>query len=224
MNYLDVTFFSILLFGFILGIKHALEPDHVIAVSTIVSESKRFWRSSLAGIYWGIGHTVTLFIIGTMVIIMKGEIPEIWAMSLEFLVGIMLVLLGVYSFRILRGKNKKVQTHVFPFKKHHYALKTMVIGFIHGLAGSAAMVILTMTTVQSVGEGVAYIVVFGLGTITGMALCTMVIGLPFILSNKNMDFNNFLRKFMGFGSVCYGLYYMYHLGIKEGLFHLWTQI
>ncbi len=81
-------FLSILALGFVLGIKHAIEPEHVIAVSTIASQSKNLFRASLAGVFWGIGHTATLFIIRIILMLLKGEIPEKWAMSLEFLVGI----------------------------------------------------------------------------------------------------------------------------------------
>ena len=106
---MEFTLLSVLALGFILGIKHAVEPDHVIAVSTIASRSKKIWHASLAGVFWGIGHTATLFIVGITFILMKGEIPETWAMSLEFLVGIMLVYLGVTT--ILSLKNVHVHEH-----------------------------------------------------------------------------------------------------------------
>ena len=111
---MEITLLSVLALGFILGIKHAIEPDHVIAVSTIASKSKKIWHASLAGVFWGIGHTATLFIIGIILILMKGEIPEKWSMSLEFLVGIMLVYLGVTSILSLR-KNKQ---HAHSERRH----------------------------------------------------------------------------------------------------------
>ena len=103
---MEITLFSVLALGFILGIKHAIEPDHVIAVSTIASKRKNLWHASLAGYYWGIGHTATLFIIGIILILMKNDISEKWSMSLEFLVGIMLVYLGISSMLTIR-KNKQ---------------------------------------------------------------------------------------------------------------------
>ena len=115
---MEATFISILALGFILGIKHALEPDHVIAVSTIASRSKRLWSSSLAGVFWGIGHTLTLFIIGIIVILMKGQIPEKWAMSLEFLVGIMLVYLGVKT--IISFRNVHIHQHQHDGEQHKH--------------------------------------------------------------------------------------------------------
>ena len=89
-----------------MGIKHAIEPDHVIAVSTIASKSKKLWHASLAGVFWGIGHTATLFIIGIILILMKNDMSDKWSMSLEFLVGIMLVYLGLQVYYRIR-KNKQ---------------------------------------------------------------------------------------------------------------------
>jgi high-affinity nickel permease len=99
---MDVSFLSILALGFLLGIKHAIEPDHVIAVSTIASQSKKLFRSAHAGVFWGIGHIATLFIVGIILLIMKGQIPEKWAMSLEFLVGIILVYPGLSTITSLK--------------------------------------------------------------------------------------------------------------------------
>lgn len=238
---MGVSLLSILALGFVLGIKHAIEPDHVIAVSTIASQSKKLWRSSLAGVFWGIGHTATLFIIGTILIVMKGEIPEKWAMSLEFLVGIMLVYLGVttlLSFKNIHlhkhdhngevDNHKHIHTHehsgTHEHHHHHVSyLRSMAIGLIHGLAGSGAMVLLTMSTVKSVWEGVIYILIFGTGTVVGMLFFTTVIGIPFVFSAKKISLNRTLTQITGVVSTVFGIYYMYNLGITEGLFKLWVQ-
>jgi len=238
---MGVSLLSILALGFVLGIKHAIEPDHVIAVSTIASQSKKLWRSSLAGVFWGIGHTATLFIIGTILIVMKGEIPEKWAMSLEFLVGIMLVYLGVTTFLSFKNihlhkhdhngevdNHKHIHTHehsgTHEHHHHHVSyLRSMAIGFVHGLAGSGAMVLLTMSTVKSVWEGVIYILIFGTGTVVGMLFFTTVIGIPFVFSAKKISLNRTLTQITGVVSTVFGIYYMYNLGITEGLFKLWVQ-
>ena len=107
---MDITLFSVLAIGFLLGIKHAIEPDHVIAVSTIASKSRKLWDASLAGVFWGIGHTATLFTIGIILILMKDDISDKWSMSLEFLVGIMLVYLGITSF--LSSRKNKQHAHL----------------------------------------------------------------------------------------------------------------
>ncbi|GBF10568.1 sulfite exporter TauE/SafE family protein [Tepidibacillus sp. HK-1] len=238
---MEVGFLEVLMIGFVLGMKHAIEPDHIIAVSTIASQSKSLWRSSLAGVFWGIGHTATIFIVGISFIWIKGEIPVTWAMSLEFLVGIMLVVLGVST--ILTFKKNKIHvhhhehngiahihfhdrhdSHVHPKdeKKLSY-LKSLMIGFIHGLAGSAAMIILTMSTVHNPIEGAIYIIVFGVGTTISMLSFTTLIGIPFVLSAKHIQMNQSLTIFAGALSMIFGFYYMYNLGITEGLFSMWVQ-
>lgn len=231
------TLLSILSLGFVLGLKHALEPDHVIAVSTIASQSKKLSRSSLAGVFWGIGHTLTLFVVGMTVIFMKGEIPEKWAMSLEFLVGIMLVYLGISSIVSLSKMKATTHKHTEVADSHYHLhpvktgsehihkrvsyWKSLCIGIVHGLAGSAAMVVLTMSTVNSVWEGAVYMLVFGLGTVVGMLLSTTIIGIPFVLSANQFQVNSWLTRVTGTVSTLFGIYYMYNLGITEGLFSLW---
>lgn len=207
--------------GFILGIRHAIEPDHVIAVSTVASQSKKLWKSALIGVFWGIGHTATLFLTGITVLLLKGNIPEEWAMSLEFLVGVMLVYFGVTTF--ISIKNYRKTTH----ESHHIGkripLKAVFMGFIHGLAGSAAMVLLTMSTVDSLWEGMVYILIFGMGTIVGMLVFTTIIGIPFIYSSKKLRINQSFTQITGVVSATFGIYYMYNLGVTEGLFRLWFQ-
>ncbi len=225
---MEITLFSVLALGFILGIKHAIEPDHVIAVSTIASKSKNLWHASLAGVYWGIGHTATLFIIGLVLIFMKNDISDKWSMSLEFLVGMMLFYLGMASMLTFR-KNKQhahsKQGHSDTYDLHKREVsyyKSLFIGFVHGLAGSAAMVLLTMSTVDSLWQGGLYILIFGVGTTIGMLLFTTVLGIPFVLSKKRFTFSRILIVTTGAISTIFGIYYMYNLGINEGLFKLWV--
>jgi ABC-type nickel/cobalt efflux system permease component RcnA len=237
---MEVTLLTVLALGFILGIKHAIEPDHVIAVSTIASQSKKLWNASLAGVFWGIGHTVTLFIIGIILILMKGKISEKWAMSLEFLVGIMLVYLGVKT--ILSFKNIHVHHHKHDGDDHKHVhshqnsgehkhkhqhqnvtyLESMLIGLVHGLAGSGAMVLLTMSTVKNVGEAAIYILIFGAGTVIGMLFFTTIIGIPFVLGKKRKTISRPLGITIGAISTVFGVYYMYNLGVNDGLFNLWV--
>ncbi|TWE01125.1 cytochrome C biogenesis DsbD-like protein [Neobacillus bataviensis] len=238
---MEIGFLSILALGFVLGIKHAIEPDHVIAVSTIASQSKKLFKSTLAGVFWGIGHTATLFIIGVILILMKGEIPEKWAMSLEFLVGIMLVYLGLttlLSFKNIHlhqhehdgDEHKHLHSHSHNGKHQHNHqhqnvsyLKSLFIGLVHGLAGSGAMVLLTMSTVKSVWEAAVYILIFGAGTILGMLFFTTIIGIPFVFSAKKRVLNQTLTRLTGVISIAFGMYYMYNLAITEGLYKLWLQ-
>jgi sulfite exporter TauE/SafE len=220
---MEINLLSILVIGFILGIKHAIEPDHVIAVSTMVSNTNKLLSSSIIGVFWGIGHTITLFIVGIVFIFMKKEIPSEVALFLEFAVGVMLVYLGIKSYVFAEKK------HIYSHKHRHDGIihkqtnskllysKSTFIGLVHGLSGSATMILLTMTSVKDPLQASMYIIFFGLGTVIGMLLCTMLIGIPFALSNDNKKINITLSKFAGIISSMYGVYYMYDLGINQGL-------
>lgn len=206
------TVLPILLFGFVLGIKHATEPDHVIAVSTIASRTSKLSLSSLAGVFWGIGHTVTLFAIGMIMIGMEQQIPETTAMWLELAVGVMIVILGGASFRSTYTIRAKKEVKI-----NHLHLKSAFIGIVHGLAGSAGMVLLTLTTVDNRWQALLFILIFGMGTIIGMMLFTTFLGMPFIWMKQKQAIYQFIVKVVSLISIVYGLYYMYHIGIEEGL-------
>ncbi|MBM7652260.1 urease accessory protein UreH [Neobacillus cucumis] len=213
-----ISYISILFLGFILGIKHSIEPDHIIAVSTMVSKSKKLSRSTLTGVFWGIGHTSTLLIVGMILVLMKGELSDKWAMSLEFLVGFMLVYLGMKNMIVDRKKDSHQEAHNH---EKAFLIKITVIGFVHGLAGSAAMVLLTMSTVSTVWECALYILIFGIGTIIGMMSFTTIIGIPFVYSKKSINLDRSLTQLAGSVSFLFGIYYMYNIGVSEGLFQMW---
>jgi sulfite exporter TauE/SafE len=162
-------------------------------------------------------------------------------MSLEFLVGIMLVYLGITT--ILSFKNIHLHKHEHNGELHKHVhshehigthdhspqdkkvsyLKSMLIGLVHGLAGSGAMIVLTMSTVNSAWEAAVYILIFGAGTIIGMLFFTTLIGIPFVFSAKKFSLNRTLTQVTGVISTVFGIYYMYNLGVTEGLFKLWIQ-
>lgn len=238
---MEISLISVLILGFVLGIKHAIEPDHVIAVSTIVSKTKKLWTASLAGVFWGIGHTITLFIVGMFFIFMKKEISNEWALYLEFVVGIMLVYLGISNFVFADKKHVHCHEHEHDSMSHKHFhsheeeknhrhthevtshLKSMFIGLVHGLSGSAAMILLTMATVDNPWQAGIYITIFGFGTVIGMLLCTLIIGIPFAMSSKNKRVNIIFTRTAGLISCIFGIYYMYDLGINEGLFNIWIK-
>ncbi|OLN23065.1 urease accessory protein UreH [Domibacillus antri] len=195
---------SILLLGFTLGIKHATEPDHVIAVSTIASRTKKLSRSSLAGVFWGLGHTATLLIIGVTAVVLGQHIPENVASALEFFVGLMLVYLGLNGLR-------KSRTVAGKGNHQHFHKKSFVIGVIHGLAGSAAMVLLSATNADTGSEAFQFILIFGAGTVVGMLLFTTMLGLPFLVTSRKA-IPVFLMRATSLISVLYGLYYMVQTG------------
>lgn len=240
---MDITLFSVLVIGLLLGVKHAIEPDHVIAVSTIASKSRKLWDASLAGVFWGIGHTATLFAVGIILILMKGDLSVKWSLSLEFLVGIMLVVLGITSILSIKKdkphahllvensedeqeehveNDQKENTEYVQLNKRNISyFKSLIIGLIHGLAGSAAMVLLTMSTVDTVWQGSLYILIFGVGTTLGMLVFTTILGIPFVLSKNRFTLSRSLIMTTGAVSILFGIYYMYNLGFNEGLFKLW---
>ncbi|MDP3765546.1 MAG: sulfite exporter TauE/SafE family protein [Nanoarchaeota archaeon] len=226
--------FTLLGFGFLLGIRHAFDVDHIAAVSAIVSKHKSIKKSSLLGIFWGFGHTISLLIIGLIVLLLKITIPEKIALSFEFIVGIMLVILGlnvlltinknkVHFHKHKHGKEEHIHFHSHKLTKHHdhkHKLfhQSLFIGLIHGLAGSAVLTLLVLTTIKSVWLGLIYTLIFGIGSIIGMILISSVISLPFnLIPNNFQRIQKFLRISAGLVSTIIGLNIMYNIGIAEGL-------
>ncbi|WP_404359351.1 sulfite exporter TauE/SafE family protein [Cytobacillus firmus] len=206
---------AVLFAGLLLGIKHALEPDHIVAVSTIAVRSKSMWKSALTGVFWGIGHTATLFLFGIFLILMKQNLSEQAALTLEFFVGIMLVYLGLAAL-FKKYSEKEMEKNTGNSNK-----KSVFIGFVHGLAGSAAMVLLTMSVSENIWQGALYILAFGFGTVIGMLSFSALLSVPVIMAKKRKGISGNIIKITGVISFCFGLYYMYNLGFKEGLFTYW---
>jgi high-affinity nickel permease len=230
---------SILGVGFVLGLRHALDADHLIAVSTIVSERKRFWSSSFVGVLWGLGHTASLLGVGLLVIAFHVQIPEKIALFMEFAVALMLILLGVnVLWKMKKGATFHVHTHEHDHRLHihphlhevnegtqhiHHASskvdkKPFFIGMIHGMAGSAALMLVVLATISSRVLAVLYIAIFGLGSVGGMFLMSALIGLPFSMTSQHTRLNNVVRTSAGIISVCFGLFYAWQIGVVEGLF------
>ena len=203
----QLSTFSVLLIGFVLGLQHAIEADHLAAVSTIVSEKKNLWTASLVGGMWGIGHTISLFIVGALVIFLKLQISESVETKLEAIVGGMLILLGLNALRKLfsvdkihvhtheHGEREHVHIHSHSASKvenshHRFSPRSILIGMIHGLAGSAALMLLVVPTIASPWIALAYIVIFGIGSIGGMMMMSFLIGLPIHLTANRFGFLN----------------------------------
>lgn len=225
------TFKLITLFGlgFVLGLKHALDADHVVAVSTIVSQTKSLKKSLLAGAIWGVGHTITLLLVGLVILIFKLTIPDKLALSFELIVGVVLVVLGVDVLRkVIKEKvhlhehqhGSSVHTHLHPHKEswsHDHTHRSFVVGMIHGLAGSATLMLLVLTTVRSVFQGLLYILIFGVGSIIGMLIVSGIIGFPFLLLAKFGKINNSVKILAGTISIVLGFTIMYKIGFVNGL-------
>ena len=192
--------------------EHALDSDHIVAVSTIVSLNRRPLRAVLVGAFWGIGHTLTLLLVGLAVIIFKLVIPFQLALSMEFLVGVVLVILGAQ----ILGKYRIKKVHSHPHFTHYH--KSILVGVFHGLAGSAALMLFVFSTVRSAFEGVVYILLFGVGSILGMMVVSTIIGLLFALSAHRLaSVNRPIRLVAGMVSVILGIIIMINIGIVDGL-------
>lgn len=224
-----LNLFPILMTGFLLGLEHAFEADHMVAVSTMVLQHKNPWRAALVGTFWGMGHTVTLFIVGIIVLLFKVAIPQNMALWFEFFVGVMLTFLGIRLI-ILTRKTLHIHAHTHGGSEHdhphyHAALphqhkhhKSFFIGTVHGLAGSGALVILVLSTIRSVIDGLLYILIFGIGSIAGMSLMSVFIGIPFIYTSRKFPMvEKYLKVVAGILSIGIGLLIVYRIGVGEGL-------
>jgi high-affinity nickel permease len=255
---------AILAFGFFLGMRHATDPDHVIAVSTIVSRERSIVKAGWIGILWGCGHTLTIVVVGAAIILFGLAIPARVGLTMEFSVGIMLILLGILNLSgamkwitdafspahpkiegehaHLHQHDKKMHLHwhshataaehhgeslvpsnrlTKPFEKLgvFQTLRPLFIGLVHGLAGSAAVALLVLSTIKDPKWAVWYLLIFGVGTIAGMMLITAAIALPFSFAGYRFAWlNRTLITGSGLLSLAFGMYVAYQIGIVDGLF------
>jgi High-affinity nickel-transport protein len=257
-----LSFLSVIAIGFFLGMRHATDPDHVIAVTTIVSRQNKISRAALTGIVWGIGHTITILVVGTAIILFGLVIPTRLGLSMEFSVALMLVVLGVMNVAafvrsarsITQGKTGATpQSHPHSHGGHVHThahgrapeshpdasdttplarmdrwfgrigfyrqLRPLLVGIVHGLAGSAAVALLVLTTIRDPRWAVAYLLVFGVGTVAGMMLITMSIASAFnFFGRKHASFSVRLGLASGILSLAFGLLLVYQIGFAGGLF------
>jgi len=196
----DADFLAILGLGFLLGARHALDADHIAAVSTLLSTRPSLHTSGFIGLCCGLGHTFTLLMVGLAVIFLKVAIPLPVAQMLEVGVGVMLVVLGgslawtIYRDRWHLHTHEHDGAHHVHLHRHqeqddhhhpHWmrlSVRPLCIGMVHGLAGSAALLLIVLSTVQTLGQGILYITVFGIGSIIGMVLIGLLVSIPLVLS------------------------------------------
>ena len=267
-----VNLLTVIGVGFLLGIRHATDPDHVIAVTTIVSRQRSIRHAGLIGILWGVGHTITILLVGAAIILFNLAIPPRIGLAMELAVGLMLILLGVLN---LTGVTQWITHRFTPGHKHeevihshahthggeahahihghnpevhmhldrdgepegavqkalariglYQLLRPLAIGIVHGLAGSAAVALLVLTTIREPRWAIVYLLVFGVGTIAGMMLITMMIGVPFAYTGRRFEnFNRGLGIASGLISVAFGLFVTFQIGFVDGLFRAnphWT--
>lgn len=202
---------SVLTLGFLLGMRHATDPDHVVAVTTIVTHQRSLGRAARTGMLWGLGHTTTVLLVGGAIVALKlqlSAIPPRVGLSLELAVAVMLVVLGLLT---IAGDDRRVSDST---------ARPMTIGFVHGLAGSAAVA--TLPQVALIPDplwAVGYLAVFGLGTIAGMMAVTASIAAPSLLAVRRFTgMNRSLRIASGMASIGFGLLLVHRIGFVNGLF------
>jgi high-affinity nickel-transport protein len=200
---------SVLTLGFILGMRHATDPDHVVAVTTIVSQQYSVGRAARVGALWGAGHTVTIVLVGGAILLFRLAVPPRLGLAMEFAVAVMLVLLGMRSVRAAGRRRDGAWSSVRP----------VVVGFVHGLAGSAFVAMLVLTAIESAVIGVVYLLVFGVGTVAGMTLVTAAIAVPSSYAAARVTgAQRFVQVAAGVASVGVGLFLAHRVGVTDGLF------
>ena len=264
-----IGFLSILAVGFFLGMRHATDPDHVIAVTTIVSNQRNSMRAALIGAFWGVGHTLTIFVVGAGIILFNLVIPVRVGLSMELSVAVMLIILGLANVAgFLRSMpdgsvtagsirandeaeviHSHSHSHGDYIHSHPHAhlpesrphphdhpqltwldhafgkiglyryLRPFVVGVVHGLAGSAAVALLVLTTIRNVHWAIGYLLIFGVGTIAGMMLITMSLASAFTMVGKGRQkFSRRLAFASGLLSLGFGLFVAYQICFVNGLF------
>jgi len=231
--------------GLILGMRHSTDADHVVAISTIVTRQRSIRGAALIGSVWGLGHTITIFIVGSLIILFGVEIPPRVGLSMEFSVAIMLILLGVLNLtgvmqRITnyftpRSFSRRAETNVAEPNDStakqglfvnpvgglgvYQCVRPLVIGLVHGLAGSAAVALLVLSTIHNPYWATGYLIIFGIGTMIGMMLMTAAMAVPLTFAGDRFkQLSRYLGMASGMVSLCFGSFLVYQLGFLGGLF------
>ena len=203
---------SAALLGFLLGLRHATDADHVVAVTAIVARERTLKRAAWIGVLWGIGHTITVFTVGGAIIAFRLVIPPRLGLALEFGVAIMLIVLGFSNLRTDAPVHAHGHTHEFDSRR------PLLIGTVHGLAGSAAVAILVLTAIPQTAWALAYLLVFGIGTIAGMMLVTVLIAAPAMYASERVArLHGGIRLAAGALSLAFGLLLAREIIVGGGL-------
>lgn len=223
-----MTLLAILALGFFLGMRHATDSDHVIAVTTIVSRSGTPRAALGVGALWGLGHSVTILAVGGAIVLFGWVIPPRLGLSMEMSVAVMLIILGAMNLsgalshiKHLAHSHGPASTMAEHAAQHLHGrglLRPLSIGVVHGLAGSAAIALLVLGTIKSASMAFLYLAVFGAGTVAGMMLLTLAMSLPIsALSKRFQSAERSLTHATGLLSIAFGLFLAYRIGIADGL-------
>jgi high-affinity nickel-transport protein len=215
-----ITAASILLFGFLFGMRHATDADHVVAVSTIVSREREVGKAAWIGGVWGVGHTLTLALLGGFIVWSGVHLPERLGQSFEFAVALMLIALGLWNLREFVGRASTLSNSSLPSAAPvpRSVLWSLGVGMVHGIAGSGALALLVLPLVRDPLVATAYLLVFGMGTIAGMIAITMLLALPVTWAAAlSATVHRRIRLGAGFASLVLGLVMAGQIAIGQGL-------
>jgi hypothetical protein len=191
-----------------LGMRHATDPDHIMAVTTIVTRERSVLKAAGTGAVWGLGHTITLLLVGGAIIVFKIEFNARVGLSMELCVAVMLIVLGLLNLFDVRTSAGVPGTS-----------RPFFVGLVHGLAGSAAAALLIVPLMDDPRWAALYLVTFGLGTIVGMSIVTISIAAPSLLAARHIpSLQRSLRLASGAASLVFGLYLAQRIGFADGLF------
>ena len=188
--------------GFVLGLKHATDPDHIVAVTTFLGEERHLRRACAIGLFWGLGHTIALSIAGLMVIGLKIPMSKWLADRLEL--AAVLIILGA---RLISTVHTRWHEHRHDFAHRRLSLRPLFVGIVHGTAGSAALTLLVLSTISSTMNGLLYILIFGIGSMLGMLTISLLLALPLQFARGRM--NSAIRPIQmstGILSCAFGVY------------------
>ncbi|MCC7195012.1 MAG: hypothetical protein IT356_05595 [Gemmatimonadaceae bacterium] len=206
--------FSVALLGFLLGLKHATDADHVVAVTTIVSRERSFSKAARVGALWGLGHSVTVIAIGGALVIFRLAMPPRLGLGLEFGVAVMLIFLGYANLR-----REKLHSHDDPPMLRGTPWGPLLIGIVHGLAGSAAVALLVLAAIPETAWALAYLLVFSVGTVAGMVSITWMLAAPAVYASRHVvRFQNGIRIAAGALSLVFGVVLAREIIVDGGLF------
>ena len=229
-----------LLLGFLLGMRHAIEADHVAAVATLTTRTNSIRQGIQQGAAWGLGHTLTLFLFGGIVLFVTNIVPEEIVRWVELAVGIMLIALGLdvicrlirervhfhthshrdgaVHFHAHSHKDEKYQDHDATHHEHKhptgFPIRALLIGLMHGMAGSAALIILTLQSISSQWLGLVYIALFGAGSIAGMSLFSVVVAIPLRAARHLTWAHNSLQATIGAATIALGIFTVLEITIS----------
>jgi ABC-type nickel/cobalt efflux system permease component RcnA len=220
---------AILSLGFFLGLKHATDADHVVAVTTFVSRERSLLRSCWIGLFWGTGHTFSLAVAGSVLILLRTNISDRLTGWLELGVAAMLVALGArvlyhvwrenlhihkHPHTHMPGKAPHVHWHLHAHGKldeHsgwlHFSIRPLLVGMVHGAAGTGALMLLVLSTIQSPLQALLYIAIFGLGSVAGMLIVSLLLALPLQWAARNLGAGSrMIQTAAGAFSCAFGIY------------------